>query len=231
MPANAPARISVIIPAYNQAQYLRAAVESAATQSLAPHEIIVVNDGSTDGTAALCRELGSAIHYWEEPHSGLGATRNKGFAVASGDFIAFLDADDIWEHDKLEKQRRYLHEHPDTDMVFGLCRQFISPELPAARQAALKGDGEIVNGIFAGCMLTTRAVIEKTGPFASHFQVGEFIDWFSRASDLGHTHAIIDSVVIHRRLHGENMSLRLKNHRTDYLTIIQSSLRRRRQEG
>lgn len=231
MPASAPPRISVIIPVYNQAAYLAEAVDSVLRQSLPAAEVIVINDGSTDETAAVAARFGARLITVHQPNAGLGAARNAGIGLAHGDYLAFLDGDDWWEPAKLEQQHRLLAQQPQLDMVFGQCRQFVSPELPPEKRARISGDGSILNGVVAGGMLARRAVFEKNGLFATHFQIGEFIDWFSRAKDSGLTHVVTEDIVLHRRLHGENMSLKMKEHRGDYLAILRASLQRKRQGG
>jgi glycosyltransferase involved in cell wall biosynthesis len=96
--------VSVIIPTHNAAAYIRDAVDSALGQTVPPLEVIVVDDGSTDGTAAVLRELGDRIRVISHRYGAAGAARNAGGAIAAGEWIAFLDADDTWLPDKLEHQ-------------------------------------------------------------------------------------------------------------------------------
>lgn len=113
--------VSVIIPTYNHAQYVLAALESAFAQTLQPVEIIVVNDGSPDDTAERLRPLVEAgrIRYIEQPNAGQGAARNRGLAEAGGKYIAFLDDDDRWPPDKLRWQVDALEQAPNAAMVYG----------------------------------------------------------------------------------------------------------------
>jgi glycosyltransferase involved in cell wall biosynthesis len=105
--------VSVIIPTYNRAELLPRAVESVLAQSYPGCELIIIDDGSTDGTEQYLASLGEDIICIGIPHSGVSRARNRGIAAASGDWIAFLDSDDYWLPMKLERQACYLREHPE----------------------------------------------------------------------------------------------------------------------
>lgn len=96
--------VSVIIPTFNRSKLLREAIRSVLQQTVAPDEIIIIDDGSTDDTAEVCTEFESKIRYRYQPNAGLPTARNKGVAESTGDFIAFLDSDDLWDPQKLETQ-------------------------------------------------------------------------------------------------------------------------------
>jgi glycosyltransferase involved in cell wall biosynthesis len=112
-------RVSVIIPTYNRAEYLGAAIESVLEQTCNDLEIIVVDDGSTDGTRSLAQRYHRSIRYIYLDHCGLsGVTRNRGIAAACGAYIAFLDSDDLWLPNKIERQLAYCAQHPHMGMIF-----------------------------------------------------------------------------------------------------------------
>ena len=113
--------VSVVIPTYNHAQYVLAALDSVFAQTLPADEVIVVNDGSPDDTADRLRPLAEAgrIRYIEQPNAGQGAARNRGLAEARGTYIAFLDDDDRWPADKLRWQVDALDRSPGAVMVYG----------------------------------------------------------------------------------------------------------------
>ena len=96
--------ISVIIPAYNVESYLAEAIDSALLQTVPPAEIIVVDDGSTDGTQRVAERFENKIRYFRQPNAGPGRARNRGLAEARSDWVAFLDGDDIWLPRKLQLQ-------------------------------------------------------------------------------------------------------------------------------
>lgn len=107
------ADVSVIIPSYNRAWWVREAVESVLRQSLMPREIIVVDDGSTDDTPQVLSRYGDGIRVVTQSNQGVSAARNRGIEVCSGLYIAFLDSDDLWLPRKLEAQMSYVREHPE----------------------------------------------------------------------------------------------------------------------
>jgi GT2 family glycosyltransferase len=106
-------KVSVIIPTYNRAQLLQEAVASALKQTSPVHEIIIVDDGSTDETAKVVSSMPSPVCYIHQQNSGLSAARNRGAAIATGEYLAFLDSDDLWEPEKLEIQLAVLQSYND----------------------------------------------------------------------------------------------------------------------
>ena len=96
--------VSVVIPAYNSASYLAEAVESALGQTFKDLEILVVDDGSTDETQELMRRYGPPVRCLSQENTGVATARNRGIDESRGRYVAFLDADDVWQPDKLEKQ-------------------------------------------------------------------------------------------------------------------------------
>jgi len=111
-------RVSVIIPTYNRARYLPETLESVFAQTYRDYEVIVIDDGSTDNTAEVLESYLDRIVYVRKENGGQGSARNAGLKIARGEYIAFLDSDDLWLPDKLELQVRYLDEHPDVGLVF-----------------------------------------------------------------------------------------------------------------
>jgi glycosyltransferase involved in cell wall biosynthesis len=113
-----PQSISVVIPAYNAAHYLRETLESVLAQTLPADEILVIDDGSTDETAEVGASFGSAVRVISQPNAKLGATRNRGVQEATGEWIAFIDADDIWKPNKLQLQMEELAKYPEADICY-----------------------------------------------------------------------------------------------------------------
>ena len=105
--------ISVVIPAYNHGRFLREAIDSVLAQTYAPLEIIVVDDGSTDDTEQIVRSYGDRVRYIRQQNAGVGAARNNGIANARGEYVAFLDSDDLWLPEKLAVQVEYMRRHPE----------------------------------------------------------------------------------------------------------------------
>lgn len=111
--------VSVVIPTYNHARFLRQAIDSALGQTLPPREVIVIDDGSSDGTPDIVAEYGHRIRAVRHTNRGVAATRNAGAALATGELLAFLDADDVWLPRKLELQVEQFRR--DVDLGFAHC--------------------------------------------------------------------------------------------------------------
>lgn len=110
--------VSVVIPAYNAGRFIDEAVESVLLQDFPTDEIIVIDDGSTDRDYSELESLGSRIRVIRERNRGVSAARNHGFALAQHEYVAILDADDVWIPGKLRAQMTHLSQHPDCDAVF-----------------------------------------------------------------------------------------------------------------
>ncbi|MFC1550422.1 glycosyltransferase family A protein [Candidatus Neomarinimicrobiota bacterium] len=223
--------ISVIIPVYNAELYLSTALESVINQSLQPFEIIVVNDGSQDSSAVIAQKYGKYIHYLSQSNSGAAAARNRGTEVATGDYLAFLDADDFWIKTKLEKQIEVFKSDQSLSMIFGHVHQFISPEVPNPSRIKLDAQDEVLPGYVPGTLLIKRKAFFKVGLFDTKWKVGEFIDWFLKANEIGLRSQILPAIILERRIHSTNLGLLAQNARKDYVRIIKASLDRRRQQG
>jgi glycosyltransferase involved in cell wall biosynthesis len=111
--------ISVIIPAYRAAQTIAATVRSILQQTLRPAEIIVIDDGSPDDIAGAVAPFAAEVTLIRQPNAGVAQARNRGLAAARGDLLAFLDADDLWEPQKLQRQFEILQNNPDVGLVSG----------------------------------------------------------------------------------------------------------------
>ena len=223
--------VSVVIPVYNGERYLADAVESVLSQTHQPIEAIVVDDGSTDGSADVVKGFAPLVRYCFQPNSGVGAAMNRGIDLAQGTFIAFLGADDLWVGDKLALQMAVLEGDPELDMVFGLIRQFHSPELDFDTRTQIHCPQEAMPGYSAGTMLIKRETFLCVGLFETRWKMGEFIDWYARAMDLGLQSFVLPKVVMKRRLHADNMGIRERDSRTDYVRILKESLDRRRKRN
>jgi glycosyltransferase involved in cell wall biosynthesis len=221
--------VSVIVPAYNYARYLGQALDSILGQSRPPAEVIVVDDGSTDHTAAVAANYGDRIRYLHQANRGPGAARNVGVEHAHGQFLAFLDGDDWWEPAKLEWQLAVFEADPAMDIVFTYVQQYLSPELardPRAGQYLVPDQPNI--GYSINSMLARRPVFERVGPFSEGLVLGEVIDWLARAEECDLKMQILPEVFVWRRIHGQNLTLRSRPHRPEYARIIKAALDRRR---
>lgn len=222
------AGVSVVIPVHNGARYLGEAIASALGQTAPPLEVIVVDDGSTDGSAEVAHSFGSRVRVVAQPQSGAAAARNRGVSLARGDYLAFLDADDLWPAERLACQLAAFAAAPTLAAVFGAVEQFISPELPPEVAARLVCPSEPAPAAVAGTMLVARAAFQRVGAFDTRFHAGESLDWQARAEEAGLAMVMLPAVALRRRLHEAN-STRLRPEATaEYLRVVKAALDRRR---
>jgi len=223
--------ISVIIPVHNAERYLAEAIESVLAQTYQPLEIIVINDGSTDNSEAVAKRYVPSVRYYTQQNKGIGPTRNRGAELARGRFLAFLDADDLWVADKLERQMALFEADPELDMVFGHVKQFYTPELEAELKTKITFADEIMKGHIAGTLLIKRLSFFRVGLFEADWHVGEFIDWFLKAREQKLKSVMLPQVLMKRRVHDSNTGITERNSQTDYVRILKASLDRRRKQG
>ena len=221
--------IDVVVPAFNAARYLDEALVSVLSQDHAANRIIVIDDGSTDGTADVAAKFGAPVEITRRDNGGAGAARNTGIVRSTAAFVAFLDADDRWIARKLTLQIAALNADPAIDLALCLVRAFASPELPEAERAALEtrhpGPFE---GWFPGAMLIRRASFDRVGPFAEDLGVAEAVDWFNRARRAGLKHITVSEVLLERRLHRHNTTRLRAADRRDYLLAAKRHVERLR---
>jgi len=220
--------ISVIVPVYNCEDYLAEAINSVLNQHYPRIEIIVVDDGSTDGSAEAAKHFQSKARYVYQPRSGAGAARNRGIGLSKGQYLAFLDSDDIWEENKLTYQMEAFHDDPDLDIVFGHVKQFYSPELDESIKRKIYCPAEKMPGYYTGAMLIKRASFVRVGLFESSLKIGEFMDWYLKAKECGLKSIVLPDIVAKRRIHGANQSIHEKQYQSDFVKILKKSLDRRR---
>jgi glycosyltransferase involved in cell wall biosynthesis len=222
-------RISVIIPVYNSEVYLAEALNSVLNQRRQPDEVIVVDDGSTDNSRNTAHQFGGSIRYEYHPvNHGAATARNRGVELAQGEFLAFLDADDLWVEEKLALQVQAFNDNPDLDMVSGHVQQFHSPELHESIKQRIKIPQEVIRGQHVGAMLIRRDAFEKVGSFNSELKLAEFIEWQARAMELGLKEFILPEIVMKRRLHKSSQGTYNRKHRIEYARVLKAALDRRR---
>jgi glycosyltransferase involved in cell wall biosynthesis len=219
--------ISVIIPVYNGDRYLGEAIQSVLDQTYPVHEVIVVDDGSTDKSAEIARQF-PQVKLLTQPNQGDATARNLGVKYATGDFIAFLDADDRWLPHKLAQQMQVFSVDASIDIIFTHVQQFISPELDPSIQANLHCPTEPMAGQLPTTTMMRRSSFQKIGNFNSQLKLGTFIDWIARAQEANLGIITLPETLAERRIHTTNMGIQLRNSRQDYIQIVKAALDRRR---
>ena len=225
---NTPVLSSVIIPVYNCDHYLGEAIESVLAQSYRPLEILIIDDGSTDNSAEIAKSFIPHIQYYYQPNNGAATAINYGINLSQGDFLTFLDSDDLWSKDKLMLQFQCLAKNPHLDIIFGHVQQFISPELDNVTRQRFEIPKEIMQGIHRGTMLIKRQSFLNVGYFSSGWHIAEFIDWYIKAKELNLEMAVIPDIILKRRIHQSNTGIIKKDQRSEYVKLIKQTLDRKR---
>ncbi len=212
--------MSVIVPMYNAVRFIAQAIASIRSQTVPVGEIIVVDDGSTDDGPGVVAAV-PGVTLVRKPHSGIGDTVNAGVALARGDLIAFLDADDRWLSDKTSLQIAALDRDPALAMVFGHGRRFhdtgAEEVVVDVRPAVSRCSG-----------LFRREALATVGSFGTG-EAHEFMSWMLAAGEAGLRHEILPDIVFERRIHDANHGVAHKDdQRRSYFTTLKAALDRRR---
>ncbi len=225
------ADISVLIPVYNGEKYIGEAIESVLKQTLRPLEIVVVDDGSADESCAVAASF-PGVRCVSIPHQGIAAARNRAVKEAIGEWIAFLDSDDLWMPDKLEKQMAYLSSHPGCEIVFCRYRNFseLLPETMTERQKTVLA-GYVDQYLASACI--RKSLFERCGLFDIRYGYGEDTEWTARAGFAGvDTRHCIEECLYLRRIHESNITLTHNQIRKEeYLSLMADAIRNARKKG
>ena len=223
--------ISVIVPVYNREQYVAEALDSILAQDYRPLEIIVVDDGSTDRTPEIVQSYGSQLIYLCQENQGVAAARNSGIDYAHGQFLAFLDSDDIWVEGKLSAQMALLDENPDLDVIYGHAENFFSPEVEDSFKRKTKIPQKVMPSQISPAMLIRAKSFRQVGSFNPSFRSGCDIDWYARSQEMGLKNHMMPLVVYYRRVHPSNATVYNKNANLSRLRTLKAALDRRRATG
>ena len=212
-------KISVIVPTFNYGSFIKEAIESVLDQTCPAAEIIVVDDGSTDDTGRVVEYFGERVRYLKQTNAGVSAARNAGIEVSSGDLIAFLDADDTWLPEKIEKQVARFVEDDQIGLVHCGLREFdnVTGETIAmyleggegwvAEELALR-ENPIISGP-GGSIIVKRRVFDDVGRFDTRLKVGE--DWeFCLRVAMKFKVGFVREPLVNCRNHGNNAHLDVK---------------------
>ncbi|AFY80532.1 glycosyltransferase family 2 protein [Oscillatoria acuminata] len=223
--------ISVIIPAYNAEKFIKETINSVLNQTFRDFELIVINDGSTDGTLEVVSTFSdSRIQVFSYPNSGPQKSRNRGIDHAKGEYLSFLDADDLWTPDKLERQLQALHDNPDAAVAYSWT-DFINgsgERLPGGQHFKFTNDvyERLLLGDFIGSgsnPLIRKDALLNVGPFDESLVGGQDWEmWLRLAAQ--YQFVVVPSTLVFYRQSGKSWSSNLKRQEQGYQQVIEKSL-------
>ena len=220
--------VSVIIPTFNGQKYIGETLESVLAQTYRSLEVIVVDDGSSDRTADVVRAFAPDVHLIGQRHAGHPAARNCGVRAAAGEFLGFLDHDDLWAPGKIAAQLQCFRNESTLDLVFGHIQNFFSPEMSEDERRRVTAPMDALPGQLQGAMLAKRSSFDRVGPFSEQRSMGDFLDWYGRAMIQNLKVHMQSQVVMHRRIHAANYQRTHGHLRKQYLSALKQLLDRRR---
>jgi glycosyltransferase involved in cell wall biosynthesis len=220
--------ISVLIPAYNAEDFIGEAIESVLRQTFKDIEVIVIDDGSSDQTRRIVESFSTKVRYYFQENSGAAAARNHCVKLSRGEFLAFLDADDIWAERKLELQMRELEADPVLEGVFGMLRQVSQSDWVRKISETDVPESELLKGYSQATMLIKRESFLRVGLFSEENKIGEFVDWLLRAKEKDLRIKLLPELFLWRRIHETNVGIRHRSDVGDYVKILKRSIDRRR---
>ena len=211
--------VSVIVVSYNRAHFLKDALDSIKRQTFTDYEIVLVDDGSTDNTKEIVEKY-EEIRYIYQEHSGISKARNEGVKAARGKWIAFLDSDDLWKEDKLQKQIDYLQSHMECRIIFTKFSNFtdIPEENLDGRQQNL------LQTIIDWCLPTAlidSSLFDEIGLFDEAMEYSEDTDWVYRLkfSRINVEHCVDETLYL-RRVHSSNITTSRKEINDEDILIL-----------
>ncbi len=221
--------VTTIVPVFNGARYLAETIDSVLSQTWPAIDVIVVDDGSTDDSAAVASRFGARVTLVGQARQGQAAALNHGLALAKGDLVAFLDADDVWNPTKTERQVARFAARADLGYCVTRIRSFLSPEYEHRRASLDPALFRDAPGYLVSSLMARRAVFDAIGGFDTTLRHANKTEWFLRARNRGIAFEEIDEVLVRRRLHAANRSQAFAARSIDeYLRLVKTSLDRRR---
>jgi glycosyltransferase involved in cell wall biosynthesis len=217
--------ISVIIPTYNSAEYLPGAVESIRKQTVPPQEIIIVDDGSTDHTKQVVEKFKNDITYIHQKNSGPASARNRALKEVKGNYITFLDADDLWHPQKLENQIGKFRKINDLGITLGFSFQDEFRSISDINPVKAKLHAKFI--LLLGSGLIKRSVFEEVGNFDEDLIIGDDTDWFIRAREKGILISIQRELVLYYRSHNESLMKKRDVYRRSVFQLLKKAKDRR----
>lgn len=224
--------VSCIIPAYNAARFIDEAIQSVVGQTVPVSEIIVVDDGSTDNTLEIVARYGDSVRIVRQKNAGPAAARNNGVRISSGDFIAFLDSDDLWTAEKLSVQLSQFAVRPELEVCFADLFNFRANTPDGAFRDGYTAVADWPKVPFSPCtLLARRSAFKIIGEFDETLRRGEDTEWFVRMMMKKVPYEVLKDVLLLRRVHDQNLTLESPPGPQDVIRVLKMAMDRRRAEG
>ena len=220
--------VSCILPTFNSQAYLREALDSISAQTYHPIEIIVADDGSSDQTRQMAQSYEHALNWVEQNSLGPAATRNLGLRAAHGEFVSWLDPDDLWHPEKLARQMACFDAREDLQACITHVQILWTDPATAKRYQDHPRSGP-VPGYATISLLARRTVFDLVGDFDTSLWFSDAADWFLRAAERGVVLQVLPDALVYHRMHGANLTRRREElSRHEFLKLVKASLDRRR---
>jgi glycosyltransferase involved in cell wall biosynthesis len=226
--------VSIVIAVKNAARYLAECLDSIAAQTFQDFEILLADGHSTDGTEAIAKSY-PKVRFFQQDGTGFADAWNSAIKRASGRYIAIIDSDDQWVPHKLEIQVAMLDADPALEAVTGGMRFYLEPGTtpPRGFQDRVLGTTHHATR-FPGTLMARRTLFDKIGLFDPDLSVTSDVDWFFRLQDSGLSTGSVPDLVLHKRVHSDNLSLVTASERAyprEMLRLLRDSIERKRSRG
>lgn len=222
--------ITVIIPACNAEAFIQETLQSVINQSWSLLEIILIDDGSTDRTGEIAA-ANPGVNVIRQDNQGVAAARNAGIRQARGNYIAFLDADDIWPPEKIAHQVAYMQQYPKWGISYTMHQCFLDGSIDSiplwVRPELFK---EQEPGHVPSALMVTREALEQVGLFNEDYPVAEDAEWLLRAKEKQITIGLVPELLLYKRVHQNNLTGR-PDVQQNLFRALAASLARRKSGG
>lgn len=222
-------RVTTIMATRNSERFIGEAIESVAKNVTPKFELLVIDANSNDNTVAVARKF-PFVRVLKQRQSGLYDAWNQALAESSGDYIAFLDSDDLWNPDKMAQALDHLESHHEDAFITAHFKYFITPGYSAPKNYKSGLIGRVLPGRIPGTLVARRRAFEQVGPFDRRFAIAGDVDWFARADDAGIRGAMLPGLHLHKRIHDSNLTFDSRRNTHELLAALHSSIVRRRSE-
>jgi len=218
---------------FNGEVYLEETLDSIFSQSHEPIECIVVDDGSDDMSASIVSGYSREIRYFYQDNQGPAAARNLGLEQASGEYISFLDADDLWHEEKTERQIRRLAARPELDYCIAKVQNFWIPELQEeAERFKNHPRAQPMSGATSASLLARRSLFEQVGSFDPALQHCDAAEWFLRLREHKAVGEELPDTLVYRRMHHHNRSRQMaRSSQIEFSRLLKNRIDRKRTDS